>query len=600
MSSSNKTHARRLLDLVLIGLLTLFLPLPGVAQAPSASEPVVPAASQAAPGSANDTQVAARLADVRERIGDKENELKALRAEARKLPAGASDPDLQSRINEANAQLQQLRASFEQLAVDGLDMSVFRAEAPKNYDWQSELLEIARPLLSSLKDITEKPRRIEALRREIERAGEQINAADKALVSINGLLTADPGKSVVDSLKALQAEWKSRRAEIVSNRELFRVQLARLEEQAAVGWESYLQPLGEFVAGRGLTLLYAIGAAFVMWLLTRLLLSVALRVSRQRKGRPSGSRERAARYLYRGLSILLIMLAMVVVFYARSDMLLLALAILLLIMSAAALRQAIPRYISEIRMLMGFGPVRESERLIYDGVPMRVVSINAFAVFANPELTGYHRVPLQKLEDLQSRPVTDEPWFPASTGDFLMLSGDRFVEVLGQSVERVRLRHKGSEMLMPTSELASAAPLNLTRDGFVVPVTFGVDYALQPISLDEVPTKMEAALAQAIAISDHGAHLRSLLVTFSSASAHSLDYLIVASFDGAAAGGYFAIGRLIQQTLVAVCNREGWSIPFEQLTVHLPQAPGSQGGADEPGDGRPGGQRPVGPRPGPT
>jgi len=158
-------------------------------------------------------------------------------------------------------------------------------------------------------------------------------------------------------------------------------------------------------------------------------------------------------------------------------------------------------------------------------------------------------------------------------GDFLFLPGDRFVEVLGQSVERVRLKVKGSEMLMPTAELVAAAPLNLTREGFVVPVTFGIDYAHQAISLDEVPKRMEAALAQAIAASEHGLHQRSLMVAFSSASAHSLDYIVVAAFEGAAAGGYFAIGRLIQQTLVDVCNREGWSIPFEQLTVHLPQAP---------------------------
>lgn len=535
-----------------------------------------PGAGSALSSAVDDTQVLARLRDLRVRIADREADLKALRTELRRLPAGANDPDLQKRIADTTAQLQALRRDFEQLAIDGLDMSVFTREVPKAYDWQAEMLEVVKPIIGSLKELTDKPRRIEAMRRDIERAADQLQAVDKAVESIDDLLEENPVAPVADALKALKAEWEGRRSEILADRELYRVQLARLEEQAEFGWNLVLDPVWDFVAGRGLTLAYALAVAVAIWLFTRILLSLALRISRRRKIRHNPrSRERAARYLYRGLTILLITIGVIVVFYLRSDMLLLALAIVLLIMSVAALRQAVPRYISEIRLLLGFGSVREGERIDLGGVPMRVVSINAYAIFANPELSGYHRVPLGRLHDMHSRPVIDEPWFPSRTGDFLLLPDDRFVEVVGQSVEQVKLRFKGSELLMSAADFIAANPLNLSREGFIVVVTFGVDYALQPIALDQVPSRMEKALDEALSTCEQAEHRRSLLVAFSSASAHSLDYLVVVGFDGAAAGAYFGLGRLVQQTLVRVCNEEGWSIPFEQLTVHLPQAPGS-------------------------
>lgn len=548
------------------------------APTPPGGDPGTPPAGDPAPSAAQAQeatqamQLIERLADLRQRIADREQELRSLRAEQRALPAGATDADLQARISAASTQIAQLRDAFEQLAIDGLDMSVFSREAPTTYDWQSELLEVVRPLLASLKELTEKPRRIEALRRDIERTAEQLRAVDRAVASIEALQEGKPAPGLAAALAALREQWLSRRKEIASNRELYQVQLARLEEQDDLGWEIYLDPIWEFLAGRGLTLLLALAAAIAIWILTRVALAIVLRVRRRRDRHHARSRERAALYLYRGLTVLLIGLGVLTVFYLRSDMLLLALAIVILIMSAATLRQALPRYVGEIRLLLNWGTVREGERLVYEGVPMRVVSIGAFAILANPELTGYHRVSLDKLEGMQSRPVTDEPWFPCRPGEFLMLEGDRFVEVVGQSVEQVRLRFKGSEYQTPSAALMAAAPLNLSRDGFVYVLTFGLDYSLQPISLDAVPARMEKALQLALAQSPYIDHHRSLLVAFNNAAAHSLDYLIVAGFDGKAAGDYWAIGRLLKRTLVAVCNEEGWSIPFEQLTVHV-QAP---------------------------
>ena len=65
-----------------------------------------------------------------------------------------------------------------------------------------------------------------------------------------------------------------------------------------------------------------------------------------------------------------------------------------------------------------------------------------------------------------------------------------------------------------------------------------------------------------------GDNVKDLLVEFKTAGASSLDYQIYAVLDGGAARAYFRAQRLVQQACVDVCNREGWIIPFTQITVH--------------------------------
>ena len=58
------------------------------------------------------------------------------------------------------------------------------------------------------------------------------------------------------------------------------------------------------------------------------------------------------------------------------------------------------------------------------------------------------------------------------------------------------------------------------------------------------------------------------MVEFKQAGASSLDYQIYMILKGSAAKAYFKVQRLIQQACVETCNREGWVIPFTQVTVH--------------------------------
>ena len=79
---------------------------------------------------------------------------------------------------------------------------------------------------------------------------------------------------------------------------------------------------------------------------------------------------------------------------------------------------------------------------------------------------------------------------------------------------------------------------------------------------------MDEALASAMGSEPYAEHITKTSVAFKEAAANSLDYLVLVSANGSAAGNYFAIGRAVSRTLVALCNEREWDIPFNQLTIH--------------------------------
>jgi hypothetical protein len=112
-------------------------------------------------------------------------------------------------------------------------------------------------------------------------------------------------------------------------------------------------------------------------------------------------------------------------------------------------------------------------------------------------------------------------------------------------------------------------PRNLSQRGFTLVMTFGLDYQHQSDITTAICDDMRQALHSGLQQTELGAHLGDLTVEFSEAGASSLDLAAIATFDGAAAAGYFRIKRLMQRLAVEACNAHGWTIPFSQMTVHM-------------------------------
>ena len=173
------------------------------------------------------------------------------------------------------------------------------------------------------------------------------------------------------------------------------MQLSELQREDISIVEIGRSVLHGFVLGRGLTLLLAIVVGAIVWLV----MSGLRRLAGMRPGGGSEKRHpvrvRVVLYTYHLITALFIILAVLTVFYVREDILLLALTVILLMALALGARQFVPRYVADSRLLLNIGPVREGERLVYNGVPLLVEHLNVYSELRNPELQGVVRLPLR-------------------------------------------------------------------------------------------------------------------------------------------------------------------------------------------------------------
>jgi hypothetical protein len=262
--------------------------------------------------------------------------------------------------------------------------------------------------------------------------------------------------------------------------------------------------------------------------------------------------------------------AMVLTLYIRNDWLLLTAVSILFIGLAWASRTALPPYFEQIRLILNLGTVREGERIIYNGLPWRVESLNFFCVLHNPDLNGATlRMPAKTLLSSYSRPsMPKEPWFPTRIDDWVILDDGVMGKVVQQTPEQVVLvKLGGSYKTYPTLTYLAKNPENISPQ-FSVSTTFGLDYQYQSIATTVIPDIMQEKIYQSM-IKEFGKDVvRSVNVEFATASASSLDFRITAVVSGELAPQYNVIQRMLQRGAVDSANENHWVIPFPQLTVH--------------------------------
>ncbi|MDJ0777717.1 MAG: hypothetical protein QNJ85_07635 [Gammaproteobacteria bacterium] len=553
-------------------LLALLAAQPGLAQ--TGADDSTPGDAAAATTPAQDDarqQTVRRLLAIRQALEMRRASIREL-LEQLETADEAEQAAIQQKIAEHRGVVRGLTSSFENIAADGAVLRDLEDAGDKPLNWNQELSEIVRPLITSLRDATEKPRRIAELRAAIDIYQRQYEVARRATESVAELEQLNLPEEVATGLETVAAAWRARRQDIERSLEVARIELRSLEQQDQGIFRAIGRAFSEFLLGSGLTLLLALILGLVVWFVMNRLQRLLRKWRRGVDREGYAAKLRVLLYSYNLLTVVLVTLVVLSVFYARGDFLLLSLAILGLAMMLIGIWRFLPGYVEEARLLLNLGAAREGERVIYNGLPFRLASLNLYSELRNPELEGVIRLPLSAMAQLTSRPCGSEPWFPSRPGEYLLLPDGNFAQVLRQTVEQVQLKVFGSTMQMASADLLQAGARNLSRDGFGIAVSFGIDYKHQAIALDRVPERLRAGLEQAFADAGFGEDLKDLVVDFKEAAASSLDYLVYATFDGNSAVSYFRLGRLIQQTCVDICNREGWGIPFTQVTLHAADA----------------------------
>jgi len=465
--------------------------------------------------------------------------------EAMKTAEADSVPDLEADIAELNQEIKSLQYSFEQLAAGEVDISLFNQQA-ETMEWREQLTLILTPLLQNLERLTEKPRRIEELRARIAFASAQVANTEEALASMRSALEAVEAEKTRTSLQRLVDSWSEQQEELQQEIASSNLQLTNLQRTDGPIWTRARDALWGFVTGRGLTLVIATIVGLTVWIILKLTTRIFTQRGQGEDTKHFRTRQRLVHYGFKILTVALVMISVLVVFYTRGDVLLMAISFLLVAGIALGLRHTVPRFIEETRLLLNFGSIREDERVIYRGLPWKVTKLNI------------------------SRPAGKESWAPASKHDYILLDDGEICKVLNLSPEHVELENlAGTKRTMVTTEFFTIHFLNLSRsEAFSVSSTFGIGYSHQQDSVQLVPETFRQAILQALHNTDMTNDVISVSVELEAAGASSLDYWIGVKMSSNAAKSYFRISRLIQQVCVTTCTEKNWDIPFPQLTLH--------------------------------
>jgi len=559
------TLVTTLRHLALLGVLLASIPCHVVAQE---------AMGSAVSNGTNDRPLNAveNLADIQESLEIKRKTVRELREQLKVLGDASEKLALEQKIERINKDIASLQLAFEHIALGGVNLSVLADQPGEVIDWRVEIEQISRPLLSTLKEFTAKPRQIDSLRRDSAKYEDQLVVIEKAIESISAFRQQTLPEAAVEPINQLMIDWEQRRDDVLRALEITRFKLTSLKTEGTAWYVTAGAALKEFFSGRGLTLLLATLVSVAVWLVCKVLITIYWRWLYRARQDIGITRAPLVFYSYRLTTAITIVIGILMVFYVRGDVLFLTLALLALAGAALTLRQTLPRYAAELRLLLGVGPVREQERLVLNGIPYTVESLSVYSVLKNPDLEGVVRLPLHDMNSLASRPVSQEPWFPCQPGEFVLLADGSFGKVLRQTIEVVEVAVRDSKVQLRTNEFLGQNTRNLSREGFGISCTFGVDYQHQPICLDTIPQRLREAIVSRFEKDGMKDDIEDILVEFKEAGASSLDYQIYLILNGRAAKAYFRAQRMVQQACVETCNLEGWVIPFTQITVHSSNA----------------------------
>ena len=530
----------------------------------------------------HDSEVADQLQVVENRIAD----LRPRLAEAKVLLENVSGASEKQRLEEGIAELEaelaaaeeereKLRAALAQALGLNPEEVETGPEAAEALTWEEELEQLLEPAFSELSELTRKPREQARMDRRQATLQQQLQQVVEAQRRTEVEIEAGPNPATRAELEALLVEYQDLEADLRAELEVVAAAIDALETDEGAWSERKGQWLGgaregirSFFADRGEHLLKALGVFVLIFLAVRLfqggLRSLAAR-----------QREEKWAVFYRLLDLFVLVLgvvaagvAMLSVLYMSGDWLLLTVAVAVLIALGWSARNGIPRFWREAQLMINIGPVRQGERILWEGLPWRVQSLHLLTILENPAFPDTRlRVPLSAMLETTSRPVgEDESWFPTVKGDWIVWD-DGAARVLKQSPEFVVLRRDNSDVTVPTEEFVGSSVVNLSS-GFRHRVTVTFDYRHQDIVTSLIPDLLRQHVEAALQVDPYGRYLTDLGVDFEAASASSLDVEIEADFDGRAADRWEALIEVIQGACVDACNAEGWEIALPQLTLH--------------------------------
>ena len=466
---------------------------------------------------------------------------------------------LNEEIKGFKTRLKQAHIAFVSTATEVNLTPVDVESLPKKRDLVQEAQALLEPVMDGVRRLSERPRRIEGLRTEIQNLTERLDAADRALRNLDALAGNDISEGVNKTL------IESRQL-ILETRQDFEIQLENVQAQLRQEtkeekplFDSVAQMTREFFGTKGKNLLIAVlsfvatlgGLSFVRKRFFRSEFAVR---KLKRLYKPMNT-------LYGFIAILVAFVVAMITLYVLHDWLLVTFFLLFLLGLIWSFKTLAPRLMNELKLILNLGTVKEGERVIWNDIPWLVSNLGLSSVLVNSELQGGEVVvPAGQLLPLLSRPVVEgEPWFPSRVGDHVLFGDDFYGEVIFQTPEQVVVRaSNGLSRRLATAEYLKNPPLNYSR-GFTLRLELSMNPRMQAQLGDGATRAVESKLRAGMSAHFSGVAPRIRLsnIGFEGASDKVLKFALDVDCDGDLAPLRDALSRELRDHVLQACNQAG-------------------------------------------
>lgn len=484
--------------------------------------------------------------------------------------------ELKASLETLKSQEKSLESIFNKMAFGGVNPHLLANKTPNadDFKWQEELLVIVKPLFTEMRSLTEKPRERDRLNYEHQEVDNKYKAITDGLKTLNGIPEDQVSEETKKRIDALRKQWTNYQQELLNQKNILDLQLKELETTEISLEDRIKNALSAIFLGRGLILLMAVlsGASVVLIFgvgVKRTYIHFDQKRKKHNRSRKVNTRLRFLWIVYNLVVYVSAILAFLSVIYVQGDMVLFGLAVLLIFFGIISLRNYAPQYVSELKIFLNLGAVREGERIMYRGIPWEVQRLSFYCSCVNPVLeNGRIRISLSEIAHLNSRPFnSEEEWFPTQVGDQVFLPDGNYAVIKRQTPEMVYLESFFREIMVPTATFYNMQVQNV-GNGFYVTPTFGLDYSHTNLPVAEVTTALESRVREKLDELGLTQYLRSLSVQLKRiVYGQAIEYSVILEFSSEAAGWYWRIERMVNHAGLEVCQEKGWLLPRQQILV---------------------------------
>jgi len=499
---------------------------------------------------------------------DLKNIIAKKKRELGKSVSQAEQLSMKAELNRLDQSLADADFDFERIAT-GVNVALLEEKKEIPFNWQDEIVSLIKPGIKELNNMTKKTREKTKLKDKLSSLQKLLPTVRKANKNLQDLILKTSDAELKKNIKILVPEWQGIENQLQHKVEIIQLELAEmlLQEKSLV--EFTHTSIKNFFKNRGFFLFIALIACICLFLFLRFFYLFMIKYIPGYNAKYRPFHLRVLDLFFRMMTVVLMMFVLILVFYSFGDWVLLSLTIIFFLGLGWTVKNTLPKFWHQSRLMLNVGAIREGERIILHDVPWLIKHINLFTIVENPYLGITLRLPIEKLLDKVSRPFhKSEPWFPCKRNDWVILADGTRGCVTSLSHEIVELVQRGgARKVYQTSNFLDQSPLNLSAN-FRLLIPFGISYDLQAISTNRVLDTLDSYIRDKIKQEGYEKSMLNLRVEFSQAGGSSLDLVVIADFKGEMAHLYRRLDRAIQRWCVDACTENRWEIPFPQLTVH--------------------------------